>query len=138
MLTVRDRMSTPALIVAPDSDYQIALNVMQEHRLHHLPVVDAEGHLVGILAERDLLLAASHYLQTHVEVSEVMHRKVITVSPDTTLAEAATLMVRNAIGGLPVMDADQQVIGIITETDIFKAFVAVLEAGESITPPKPA
>jgi acetoin utilization protein AcuB len=138
MLLVRDRMSTPVLSVGLDQDYMNALTMMQERRLHHLPVVDAQGHLVGILGERDLLLAASRNMMSHIEVSEVMHRNVITATTTMTLAEAATLMVRHAIGGLPVVDEEQNIVGIITETDIFKAFVELLEAGESISPPRPA
>ena len=101
--------------------------------MHHLPVVDRQGHLVGIVAERDLLLAVAHYVQTPIEISEVMQRNVFTVAADTLLTEAATLMVRHKIGGLPVVDAEQQIVGVITETDIFKAFVAMLEEGQDFT-----
>lgn len=125
-MVVRDRMSTPAITIGTDTPYQTALRLMQDHKMHHLPVVDANSHLVGILAERDLLLAASHYLQTAIEVSEVMHRGVVTATPEMPIAEAASLMVKNSIGGLPVMDAEGQVVGIITETDIFKAFVEMM------------
>jgi acetoin utilization protein AcuB len=65
-------------------------------------------------------------LQTAIEVSEVMHRGVVTTAPEMPIAEAASLMVKNSIGGLPVMDAEGQVVGIITETDIFKAFVEMM------------
>ena len=97
---------------------------MQEHALHHVPVLDDRENLVGIVAERDLLLAATHHLQAVVEVGEVMHRDVVTTTRDTPLAEAAALMVDHRIGGLPVLDAKQRVVGVITETDIFRAFVA--------------
>jgi len=122
-MLVRDRMSSPVETLGPDTNYHTALRQMQDHGVHHLPVVDADGQLIGIVAERDLLLAASHYLQTAIEVGEVMHKGVLTVTPETPIAEAASIMVKNKIGGLPVMDANKHVIGIITETDIFKAFV---------------
>lgn len=120
-------MSTPAVTVGPDADYKAALQLMQESALHHLPVVDSGGNLVGIAAERDLLLAATHYLQSAVEVGDIMHRGVVTATPDMSVAEAALLMVDRRIGGLPVVDEARQVIGIITETDLFKALVKSLE-----------
>ena len=72
---------------------------------------------LGIAAERDLLLAAARYLQASVEVSEVMHRGVVTATPDMPVAEAADLMVSNRIGGLPVVDKGR-LLGIITEADV--------------------
>lgn len=133
-MLVRDHMTAPVRSVAPDSDYMSALRAMQEQHCHHLPVVDGSGALLGILADRDLLNAAARYLQSAIEVAEVMTRKVVTARPDMPLAEAATLMVDLAIGGLPVVDDNGQVIGIITETDIFRAFVTVLQSGKPITP----
>ncbi len=122
-MLVRDRMSERPVTIREDADYEEALRLMQDRALHHLPVLDKEGRLVGIVAERDLLLAAMHYLQTPVEVGQVMHRDVVTTRPDTPIAEAAALMVDHHIGGLPVVDARQGVIGVITETDVFRAFV---------------
>jgi len=121
---VREHMSTPAVTIRPDTDYHSALRLMQENELHHLPVVDAGGALVGIAAERDLLIAATHYLQSRVEVNEVMHRGAVTATPDMTIAQAADLMMRNHIGGLPVVGDAGQVLGIITESDVFRALVA--------------
>jgi acetoin utilization protein AcuB len=67
------------------------------------------------------------------DVELVMTRPVVTTTPDTPLAEAAMLMVSNKIGGLPVVDTDQRVVGIITESDIFRAFVTMLGAGIATT-----
>jgi acetoin utilization protein AcuB len=116
-------MSTHPVTVRSDADFKAALMLMQEHSLHHVPVLDAARKLVGIVAERDLLLAATRHLQAAIEVGEVMHRSVTTARPEMPIAEAATLMVEHRIGGLPVVDADERVIGVITETDIFRAFV---------------
>lgn len=129
-MLVRNHMSTPAVTVRPDADYKVALKLMQDSALHHLPVVDAGGNLVGIVTERDVLLAASRYLQSEVEVSEVMHRGVVTATPDMSVADAAVLMVGKRIGGLPVVDTAKQVIGVITETDLFKALVTSLGAAK--------
>jgi len=120
MEQVRQRMSAPPITVQADSSYQRALQMMETHRLHHLPVVDGGGQLVGIVTERDLLLAASHYGLADVEVAEVMHKDAITATPEMTIAQAAALLLANRIGGLPVVDAQQQVVGVITETDLLQ------------------
>jgi CBS domain-containing protein len=128
-MRVREHMSTPAVTVRADSDYQSALRLMQDNALHHLPVVDAGGELIGIAAERDLLIAATRYLQSEVEVSEVMHRGVVTATPDMPVTEAADLMVSHRIGGLPVVDKGR-LLGIITESDVFRALVEGLRHGK--------
>jgi acetoin utilization protein AcuB len=133
-MLVRDRMSTHPVTIRSDADYKAALMLMQEHTLHHVPVLNAARKLVGIVAERDLLLAATRHLQSAIEVADVMHRNVMTASPEMPIAEAATLMVDHRIGGLPVVDRDDQVVGVITETDIFRAFVERERKGTSGTP----
>jgi acetoin utilization protein AcuB len=121
-MLVKNRMSRPVVTVRQDADFQKALALMQEHRLRRLPVVDGEGRLVGIVVERDLLVAAMRYLQSRVEVGDVMTRDVITVGPDTDLVDVARTMLARKIGGLPVVD-EGRLVGIVTESDIFKRFV---------------
>ena len=121
-MLVRDLMSKPAVTIQPNQDYKTALALMQEKSLHHLPVVNSDGELSGMAAERDLLIAATHYLQSPVEVGDVMHRGVTAVTPETTAAKAARLMLSQRIGSLPVVNAGGEVIGIVTETDVLKAF----------------
>jgi len=121
-MLVRNRMSRPVVTVRQDADFQKALALMQEKKLRRLPVVDDDGHLVGIVVERDLLVAAMRYLQSRVEVGDVMTRNVVTVGADTDLNEVARTMLERKIGGLPVVEHGQ-LVGIITESDIFKRFV---------------
>jgi CBS domain-containing protein len=121
-MLVRNRMSGPAVTVRQDADFQKALALMQEKKLRRLPVVDDDGQLVGIVVERDLLVAAMRYLQSRVEVGDVMTRNVVTVGPDTDLNEVARTMLERKIGGLPVVEHGR-LVGIITESDIFKRFV---------------
>ncbi len=128
-MLVRDLMSIPAVTIRSNEDYKSALALMQARSLHHLPVVDSKGGLSGMAAERDLLIAATHYLQSPVEVGDVMHRGVVAVTAETTAARAASLMVGQRIGSLPVVDGAGQVIGIVTETDILKAFAATAQSG---------
>lgn len=121
-MLVRNRMSRPAVTVRQDADFQKALALMQEKKLRRLPVVDDDGRLVGIVVERDLLVAAMRYLQSRVEIGDVMTRNVVTVGPDTDLNEVARMMLERKIGGLPVVEHGR-LVGIITESDIFKRFV---------------
>jgi acetoin utilization protein AcuB len=128
-MLVRNRMSSPVVSVRPDTSFQQALALMQERRIRRLPVVDADHRLVGIVAQRDLLIAALRYLQSRVDVSEVMATRVITANPDMSLSRVAQLMLHNKIGGLPVVEEDK-VIGMITESDIFRCFVELHTAAE--------
>jgi acetoin utilization protein AcuB len=103
-------------------------------------VVDKRGKLIAIVAEKDLLYASPSpatslsmheipYLLTKVKVEHVMTKDVITVTEDTPLEEAARIMADHNVGGLPVL-RDGELVGIITETDIFKALLEVLGARE--------
>jgi acetoin utilization protein AcuB len=127
-MLVHDHMTPRPVTLRVDADYKSALQVMEQHAIHHLPVLDADDRLVGIVAERDLLFAALRFLGSSVDVERVMHRKVVTATPGMTVAAAASLMVAHAIGGLPVVDDGGNVVGVITETDVFKAFVRMHDA----------
>lgn len=137
---VRDRMTSPAITITGDIPFQDALKLMQERRFRRLPVVDDKGRLVGIVAERDLLYASPspatslsvwelNYLLSKVTVKGLMTREVVTTTPDTTIEDAARLMLDKGVGGLPVMDEDNHPIGMITETDIFKTLVEMFAGG---------
>jgi len=137
-MLVRERMTKNPVTTTPDTSVTDALRLMREKKVRRLPVMDAHGKLVGIVADQDLLYASPspvsslsvwemHYLLAKLKVEEVMIRQVITVTEDTPLEEAARIMVDNKIGGLPVM-RDGQLAGIITETDLFKIFLGLLGA----------
>lgn len=139
-MLVRDRMSRHPITVKPDVPIHEALQIMRREKIRRLPVLDENGRLVGIVAEKDLLYASPssakalnvyelQYLLAKLTVGEVMTRNVITVTEFTPLEEAARIMVDNKIGALPVMRGDQ-LVGIITETDIFKVFLELLGARE--------
>ena len=130
---VRDCMTFDATTVRPESDPMVASMVLKFRGFRHLPVVDAGGNLVGVLGRDDLELFLSSaespgVMKRQHRVDQVMTREVVIVSPDCPLEEAATLMLKHKIGSLPVVDAGQ-VVGIITETDIFRQFAAVLGGG---------
>jgi CBS domain-containing protein len=131
-MQIREHMSPAPITITADIDVHAALRLLQEHAVRRLPVTDASGRVLGIVTERDLLLAVSHYLSIPIEVETIMTRPVVATTPDAPLAEAAMLMVNHKIGGLPIVDTDQQLVGIITESDIFRAFVGMLGAGSAL------
>jgi len=136
-MTVRKHMSAPPIAIADDTDFKSALALMQKHRIRRLPVVNAEGVLIGIVAERDLLVAADRYLNSPVDVERIMTRQVVTVDETTPVIDAAMLMVERKIGGLPVVDPARRLLGIITETDLLKALAATLGGeGQGVGPTK--
>ena len=121
-MLVRERMSAPVVTVSRETDYQQALQLMQEKRLRRLPVVDRERALVGIVAERDLLLAATRYPRAGVDVGEFMATDIVSATPGMDIGAAARLMLEHRVGGLPVLEGGA-LVGIITESDIFRRFV---------------
>lgn len=139
-MLVQNRMSAPAVTITPDTVFRDAMKLMRHKRFRRLPVVNKAGQLVGIVAERDMLhLSTSHgpalsvwelnYLLSSVEIRQVMTKDVITTTGDTPIEDAACLMAAHKIGGLPVVDERRHVIGVITETDIFKAFIEMFSGG---------
>jgi acetoin utilization protein AcuB len=115
---------------------------MRESRIRRLPVVD-KGKLVGIVTYRDLIEAAPsdattlsvhelNYLLSKIKVKDIMAKEVITVSPDDTSEYASDLGHKHGVGGLPVLDKDGKLIGIVTETDVFRAYNAILGASEDL------
>jgi acetoin utilization protein AcuB len=137
-MLVHERMSKHPITITEDVPINQALQFMRGQKVRRLPVLNKKGELVGIVSERDLLYASPspvtslsiyelHYLVSKITVSEVMTRDVITVSEYTPLEEAALIMADNKIGGLPVM-RDGKLVGIITESDLFKIFTEILGA----------
>ena len=120
-------MSRSVITVTPQTEFHLAFDVMRAHRIHHLPVMDGD-QVVGIVAERDLLLAAANFGTAHVPVGEIMRGPVVCVPDSVQLKRAAQLLVENHIGSLPVLNAKKKLVGMITETDIFKTIAGMLPA----------
>jgi CBS domain-containing protein len=141
---VRDIMTSPAIVVAPDTTVPAANALMRQHRIRHLPVVE-NGRLVGIISQGDLRQASTtaainadlyeiNFMLSRLTVGKIMARKVFTVTPEAFVMHAAELMTENKIAGLPVVDEDGSVIGIVTESDLLKMLVRKLrQAEEQIT-----
>lgn len=137
-MLVYERMSRHPVTVTPDTPVDATLRRMREEKVRRFPVVDKDGKLAGIVSEKDLLYAAPspatslsiyelHYLYSRLTVAQVMTRDAITVGENDPLEEAARIMVDNKIGGLPVM-RDDKLVGIITETDVYKTFMEMMGA----------
>lgn len=126
-MNVSDYMTTAPVTIEIDADYQEAFQIMQERDLHHLPVIDANGCVTGILTRRDLQLAARCFKEAPIEVGEVMHSPVTTIEPNADLTAAVERMRSDRIGCLPVStDGGQHLVGILTETDLLRALAQLL------------
>ncbi len=137
-MLIDERMSKPVITAHVDLPFQDALALMRSEKIRRLPVINHKGQLVGIVSERDLLHAAPsdatslsvwelNYLLSKLNVGDIMTKEVITVTSDTPIEEAARIMADNKIGGLPVTH-DGKVVGMITETDVFKSFLEIMGA----------
>ena len=137
---IRFWMSAPAATVMPNTALSEALALMQQRRIRRLPVVDAAGRLLGIVTIGDirgadamgraLVVGASDELAVHFEVARVMTECPHTATPTTSLSEAALVMLDNKVGALPVVDGENKVVGIITESDLFEALVCYLDRAQ--------
>lgn len=132
-VTVSEWMSRPAITVEPGTPLKTAHQIMKERRIRRLPVV-VHGHLVGIVTIGDIREASPsdatslsiwelNYLWDQLKVEQVMTREVVTVKPETSILDAARLMLEKKISGMPVVGVHGSVVGILTESDIFKMLV---------------
>jgi len=124
-------MSAEFASVRANDRLDLADQIMQLGRVRHMPVLDADGRVIGIVSHRDLLETSLSRLLAiepaerraflgSVEIAQVMTRQVETIEPETTLARAAERMLRHRIGCLPVVGRDGVMIGILTETDLLR------------------
>lgn len=138
-MLVDERMSHKVISVPPDLSIPAALSLFKKHQIHRAPVMK-DGKMVGFVTESDLLNASPstvstlsvwemNYLMSKVPVKQVMTKKVITVEVGTPIEDAAHMMVDAKIGGMPVTKAGK-VVGIITETDLFKVFMELMGTHE--------
>jgi acetoin utilization protein AcuB len=137
-MQVKDRMTLNPVTVTPDTSVSEALNVMRQANVRRMPVLDKRGRLAGIVAEKDLLYASPSpatslnvyeigYLLSKLKIKEIMARDVVTITEDAPLEEGARVMVDNGVGALPVVRGNE-LVGIITETDIFRVLLEMMGA----------
>jgi acetoin utilization protein AcuB len=147
-MLVKDRMTLEPITIAPEASVHDAYRMVEDRHIHYLPVLDKRGKLLGIVTRTDLMRASpsaattltvheANYLLAHLQVKDAMTSPAITVSEDAPIEEAALLMVEKEISCLPVMRRggrrrEGKLVGIITESDIFRAFVEILGGGDPV------
>ena len=137
-MLVKERMTRNPIFIRPDTPVTEAQALMKREKIHHLPVLDKEEKLVGIVTEKDLLYASPSVATTlsvfemtsllaKLRVDKVMSRDVVSIAEDVPLEEAARIMADRRIGGLPIMRG-KSLVGLITESDLFRIFIELFGA----------
>jgi acetoin utilization protein AcuB len=134
-MLVKNWMNKDIITVDINESMLDAINILKKHDILMLPVMK-QGELVGILTDRDLKRASASdattlevhellYLLSRIKVKDIMTKDPVTVPFDYTLEETAELLLKHKISGVPVLDHDKQIVGTITQSDIFRAFVSL-------------
>lgn len=134
-MLIKDWMTREPITINDDTSMIKAIHIMKQQRFRRLPVLH-QGRLVGVITDRDLKEASPskattldvhelYYLLGELQVKEIMTRNPITLSMDDTVEHAAQAMLEHTISGMPVLDAHGELVGIITQSDIFRAFMHI-------------
>jgi acetoin utilization protein AcuB len=135
-MLIKDWMSKTPITAKPATSIMKAAKLMKENSFKRLPVVDDDGRLVGIVSDRDIKEASPskattldmhelYYLLSEIKVADIMTKTVYSVTSEDTVEKAAVIMMRQNVGGLPVVDGENKVVGVITDSDIFKVLVTI-------------
>ncbi len=137
-MLVKKWMTKDAVTVDIHDSLSDAIELLKRNKIRRLPVMDGDK-LVGIVTDRDLKEASPskvtsldiwevHYLLGKIKIKDIYHKNPITINENATLEHAAILMYDNKIGGLPVLNDDGKLVGIITEEDVFEALIRITGA----------
>ena len=137
---VKDHMTEKPYTITKDVVISKAVEIMRKNHFHRLPVVDDQGKLIGLVtgglvkeksgaSSTSLSIYELNYLLSKTQVQDIMITDVVTIDPDAFVADAAKKMIDHKINVLPIIEADGKITGIITEKDIFQAFVELLGYG---------
>ncbi|PIE68751.1 MAG: hypothetical protein CSA21_05635 [Deltaproteobacteria bacterium] len=135
-MLIREWMTREVITVAPDTSMMKAAKILKEHTIRRLPVVDENGKIVGIVTDSDIKEASPskattldvhelYYLLSEIKVKNIMTSHPFCVNEDGTVEKAAVIMREKKIEALPVINDQDKVVGIITETDIFKVMIEI-------------
>ena len=143
MFDLIEIMTTDVYTLAPENSLEDARKLMAEHNIHHIPIVDEDQHLKGLLSQRDVLAGADSVLLPHAEDSEAIESRIaisslmtldtITTDEHASLRGAALCMQQHRIGCLPVV-RDGILIGIITDSDFVAVAINLMEQLELVEP----
>lgn len=139
-MKVKDLMRTNVVTLRATDALDIAEDIMSMGRIRHLPVVDADNQVVGVVTQRDLFRASvssvlgftrdkAHEWMGRIQVRDVMTKEVTTVGPETGVVEALDKLVTAKFGSLPVVDEQGTLVGLLTETDCLRCFHNLLKMG---------
>lgn len=139
-MLVKNWMSRNVVTINEDDSMQDALKSMKQHNIRMMPVLK-NGRLVGVVTDRDLKRASASdattldvhellYLISKIKVKNIMSKNPISVSPDLTVEETAEILLNNKISGTPVVDEKGEVVGTITQTDLFRVLIALTGVGK--------
>jgi len=134
-MLIKGWMTSDVITITEDTSMMKAGQIMKENNVHHLPVV-RDGKLVGMVTDRDIKEASPskattldlhelYYLLSDLKVKDIMSRNVITVDADDTVEKAAVIMLEHRVGGLPVVNKKGEMIGIITQGDVFRVLISI-------------
>ena len=123
-MQVKNQMSRKVVTIPPETSILRAMEVMRENSIRHLPVVEGED-LVGLVTEGDLRQGSLLSLVDKVSIEDVMIKNPLTISPDASVEEAAKIIYRHKVGGLPVVK-ESKLVGIITIVDLLQSFIHLL------------
>lgn len=140
-MLVRNWMTKEVITITPDTSLLKLGKLMRDNKIRRLPVVDEKGHIIGIVSDRDVRDASPssattldmyemHYLLAELKASSIMTPRPLTVKSTDTVECAAMIMLDNRVGGLPVVEENGDLVGIITDHDVFMALVDVASARE--------
>lgn len=135
-MLIREWMTTAVISAKEDASMLKVQKLMQEHGIKRIPIVDNEMKLIGIVSDRDIKEASPSkattldihelsYLLSELKIRDIMTKNPVCVSPMDTIEQAALIMLEKKLTGLPVIDWEHKLVGIITEADIFKIFVEI-------------
>jgi acetoin utilization protein AcuB len=138
-MLVKDWMTKTVVTIDPNDSMQDAIRLMKDHDIRMLPVL-RKGDLIGIITDRDVKRSSASdattleihellYLVSRIKVKDIMTKDPITVPFDYTIEETAEVLLKNKISGAPVVDQAGQLVGTITQVDIFRALISLTGVG---------
>ena len=137
-MIIERRMTKNPVTIGPDANVVEASELMKKEKVHRLPVLDKDKNLIGVISEKDILFASPSpasslsihemaYLLSKLTVRKLMTKDPVTITKDTTVEEAARLMVDQDLSCLPVVE-DGKLVGIVSKSDMFKILLELFGA----------
>ena len=135
-MLVKEWMTKEVLTITPETSMMKASRLMKDKHIRRLPVVDENMRVIGIVSDRDVKDASPskattldmhelYYLLSELKIKDIMTKSPVCAEPDDSVESVALVMLERKIGGMPVVDKDRKVVGIITESDIFRVLVSI-------------